>query len=132
MSDESYDERLRTRPSERFSGSVHQFDLEEELQRIRSEDLSEEHLQQGHRQIELHRHGDTTVTLYHFNSDGEIPEHTLENGLVILQVLNGSLQVGLEDENVVLDANQVMTIQDGIAHGLRSNEECQFLLTISR
>ncbi len=137
MSSEDPEERLRTRPSERFAGSVNQFDLEEELKRIRSEDLSEggnseEHLQQGHRQIELHRHGDTTVTLYHFDSDGSIPEHSLEDGLVVLQVLNGSLEVDLEDETVELEEQGMLTIEDGINHALCAAGECQFLLTISR
>lgn len=132
MSSEDPEERLRTRPSERFAGSVNQFDLEEELKRIRSEDLSEEHLQQGHRQIELQRHEGTTVTLYHFDPDGSIPMHSLEDGLVVIQVLNGTLEVSLDDETAQLRENQILTIQDDVNHALRSDDECQFLLTISR
>jgi len=126
------DDRLRSKPSKRFQGILHKFDLDDELERIKSEELSEEHFKQGHRQIELHRDKGTTLTLYHFEADGKIPEHSLDDGLVVIHVLDGKITVRTEDGDVSLEEDDLVTLQSNLAHSLEAEKESHLLLTISR
>jgi quercetin dioxygenase-like cupin family protein len=126
------EERLRVKPSDRFEGDLHKFDLDAELKRIRSEDLSEEHLRQGHRQIELQRDNGTTLSLYHFEPDGTIPEHSLDDGLVIIHVLDGKVTVKTDDGDVSLEGDDLVTLKPDLAHSLEAQQESHLLLTISR
>ncbi len=128
----SEEERLRPKPSKRFEGNLHKFDVEEQLERIRNEDLSEEHLKQGHRQIELQRYQGTTLSLFHFEPGGEIPEHSLEEGLVILHLLEGKVRVNTENGNIVLEVGELLTLKSNLAHSLEAEEESHLLMTISR
>lgn len=126
------DDRPRPKPSKRFEGKLHQFDLDDELERIKSEDLSEEHLKQGHRQIELQRDEGTTLTLYHFEPDGKIPEHSLDDGLVVIHVLDGQITVKTDEGDVSLEADDLVTLKSDLAHSLEAQQESHLLLTISR
>ena len=63
----------RQRPSERFAGSCHAFDLGELLHTLRAEEHAATH---GHRQITIFHRAPVTQLLFAFEPGGELAEHT--------------------------------------------------------
>lgn len=130
----SDEERRREYPGERFAQSVIQQDLSELSRQLDEEELGDGHNEQGHNQIELYRHNNTTVSLFNFEQGAHIADHAVEDGSVMIQVLDGKLCFQTEDADTHLhpEDEQVIILEPGIEHSIQAEKDSRVLLTIMR
>ena len=128
------EDRRRQYPGERFARSVIQQDLDKISRELKQEELGEAHERLGHNQIELYRHGGTTVSLFVFDQGGHLPEHVVEDGAVMIQVLEGTVCFQTEDAETHIHPpeNNVVFLEPGIEHSLQAETEARVILTIMR
>lgn len=128
------EERRREYPGDRFSKRILEQDLDELAEQLHNEELGEGHLEQGHNQIELYRHDGTTVSLFVIDEGAELPEHTVDDGSVMIQVLDGDLELETEDGEEPLSpgANSVVTLGPGVQHKLHAQTASRLIVTIMR
>jgi quercetin dioxygenase-like cupin family protein len=120
-------ERLREHPERRFAELQHPFDLDAEMERLKQESPAGE---EGHRQRTLYKHGSTTVAIFAFDRLTRLPPHRT-NGVVIIQVLKGHLQVTSAAEAHDLHAGQLLTLAPQVEHQVVAYEESEMLLTVN-
>jgi len=70
------------------------------------------------------------VVLVALHADTVIPSHRAE-GPITVQLLEGQLLFSAGSKDVTLAPGQLLTLQPGIAHGLKAKGDCAFLLTIA-
>lgn len=124
MSDQA--KRLREHPEPRFAGDQHVLDLPAEIARLRQESPAGE---EGHRQKTLYKHAGTTLALFLFERLTHLPPHRT-NGIVVVQVLHGSLQLTAGDQVHTLRAGGMLVLAPQIEHQLVAYEESGMLLTV--
>ena len=121
-----FEDRLRTAPSERFSGAEHQIDLIGAAKALRAEP----HLSsQGHRQIALLHHGPVRLILYAFDLGGRLPEHHAP-GWTTMHVLRGTITVVSSLQHYTLQAGQVLALDPGVPHSVEAVTESDMLLGV--
>jgi quercetin dioxygenase-like cupin family protein len=130
----SDDDRRREHPGERFQDSVIQQNLKELSDQLNEEDLGEHHNTRGHNQIELYRKNGTTVSLFQFEQGAHIPEHKVEDGSVMIQVLEGKLCFQTEDAETHLHPQDedVVVLEPDTPHSVQAEKPTRMLLTIMR
>jgi len=126
------DDRLRDKPSDRFSEDVITVDFDEETEQLKKESMGEGHGEQGHDQVELYRSEDDTVSLFLFDEGAEIPSHSVEDGSVIVHVLEGELEFTAGGESRTLSSNQAMFMKPSVEHSVHANAPSRMLLTVLR
>lgn len=119
-------DRLRTPPSERFSGSRHLFSLADALEQLRAEDHPP---RDGHRQVTIFHRAPVTQVLFAFESGGKLEEHSAP-GLVTIHTLEGRLAVSAEGESHELGAGDVLILDPDVPHDVRATERSAMLLTV--
>ncbi len=120
------DERLRTRPSERFSGSEHLFDLNAEAEKLRHEPGGERN---GHRQITLFRRSGISLVLFVFEPDGYLVDHQAD-GFVTVEVLTGEIRMTTPRGEHPMPQGSVLVLEPGIRHDVRAITASHMLLTV--
>lgn len=127
-------DRRREHPGERFAQSVIHQNLDNLTEQLENEDLGAGHGERGHNQIELYRHGGTTVSLFVFEQGGFIDNHSVEDGSVMIQVLDGKLCFQTKDAETHLhpEGNEIVTLEPGIEHSVQAEKPSRMLLTIMR
>ena len=70
------------------------------------------------------------LVLIALHAGAEMPTHTAD-GTISVQVLEGSLRFGTEEETVQLTQGQLVTLYERIPHSVLALEECLFLLTLA-
>lgn len=119
-------ERLRQRPSERFAGSEHLFDLGAEAAKLRAEPGP---VRNGHRQISLFRKGGVTLVLFDFEAGGLLRDHEAD-GYVTVHVLFGAIEMTTSDQRYSMPAGSLLVLQPGVKHDVRAIEASQVLLAV--
>lgn len=119
-------ERLRQHPRDRFVAPQHPYDLDEVATKLRQEF---EAGQSGHRQETLYKRGPTTVALFLFGHLTRLPPHRTQ-GVVVIQVLDGHLQVTAEGQVHDLHAGHLLVLAPGVEHDVVAREESRMLLTV--
>ncbi|HMN41269.1 MAG TPA: AraC family ligand binding domain-containing protein [Phycisphaerales bacterium] len=119
-------ERLRQHPAERFAAPQHHYNLHEVATRLGRE---AEAGQAGHRQETLYKHGATTVALFLFGHLTRLPAHRA-GGVVVIQVLEGHIQVTAEDRAHDLHAGHLLALAPGVEHDVLAREVSRMLLTV--
>lgn len=69
------------------------------------------------------------LVLIALHSGAELPTHTA-NGMISVQVLEGRIKFGTEEELVELQKGQMVALHTGIPHRVLAIEESMFLLTM--
>ncbi len=123
---EDEQERLRQRPSERFAGSEHLFDLDAEAAKLRAEPGG---ARDGHRQISLFRKGGVTLVLFDFEAGGLLRDHAAD-GYVTVHALSGEIEMTTDDRSYSMPAGSVLVLQPGVRHDVRAIEASEVLLTV--
>lgn len=133
MSDDN-NERRREHPGKRFSQSIIHQNLDELTDQLDTEDPGSGHGTHDHNQIELYRHGGTTVSLFVFEQGGYIDDHSVEDGAVMIQVLEGKLCFQTRDAETHLhpEENEMISLEPGIEHSVQAEKPTRMLLTIMR
>lgn len=119
-------ERLRQHPAERFAAPQHQYDLNEVATRLGGEF---EAGQAGHRQETLYKRGPTTMALFLFGHLTRLPAHRTR-GVVIIQVLEGHIQVTADGQAHDLHAGHLLVLAPGVEHDVLAREASRMLLTV--
>lgn len=125
MTDRESD-RLRARPRHRFSGDTRGFDLMRVYQELREEPHE---AVDGHRQIALFKDDSTTVVAFLFEEGSVLPEHRAD-GLAILHVLDGRLEIETPEEHHEIADDGLLVIRPGIPHEVRAQEPSKMILTV--
>lgn len=119
-------QRLRQHPAQRFAAPQHHYDLDEVAAKLKQE---LEAGQAGHRQQTLYKHGPTTVALYLFGHLTRLPPHRAQ-GVVIMHLLEGHVQIKAESEVHDLHAGQLLVLAPGVEHDVVAMLESRMLLTV--
>jgi len=124
MSDQP--DRLRQHPEERFRAPQHLVDLNQVAATLEAEPLAGKRL---HRQETLYRRHPITVALFLFEPGAQLPPHVAE-GVVTVQVLEGQLNMTVENEQRTLSAGQILIMAPGVKHDVRAEQKARMLLTV--
>jgi quercetin dioxygenase-like cupin family protein len=119
-------DRLRTPPTERFSGSKHLFSLSDALAELRAEDHP---ARSGHHQVTLLQRGPVTQVLFSFEPGGHLQEHSA-SGLVTIHALEGRVRVEAEGVDHELPAGSMLILDPDVPHDVRASERSAMLLTV--
>jgi len=120
------EERLRRRPSDRFAGAEHRFDLTAALDALRREPRP---ASKGHRQITLQHHGPVRLVLFAFEAGGSMREHQAP-GWTTIHVLRGALRVRTPGESYTLTTGQLLALDPDVPHDVDATEETDMLLGV--
>ncbi len=124
---QTHDGRMRTPPLERFSPPEEVFDIDVAAAELLAEPGGGQH---GHRQVALFRHGPATLALYCFETKGaKLPDHVVD-GMVIIQVLKGRLNIHTDQADYDLPSGQLLRLAPGVRHDVVASEPSQMLLTV--
>ena len=70
------------------------------------------------------------IVLIALHGGAELPTHTAD-GMISVQVLEGRLRFGTEEESVLLKNGQLVALHKKIPHSVLALEESMFLLTLA-
>ena len=118
--------RLREHPVDRGIGDSQALDIAAALEQLRAEQHPAVH---GHRQVTLFHRAPVTLVLFAFDADGLLPDHVAQ-GLVSIQVIDGSLTVQAAGVDHRLDAQQILLLDPAVAHSVRAGQPSAMLLTV--
>ena len=119
-------ERLREHPEPRFAAPQHAFELQAVAAGLQQELQAGE---EGHRQETLYKHGLTTIAFFVFGHLTRLPPHRT-NGVVIIHVLKGYLQITAEEQVHDLRAGKLLVLAPGVEHNVIAYQESEMLLTV--
>lgn len=71
-----------------------------------------------------------TLALYLFEAGSRLPDHVVD-GVVLIQVLEGRLQVTTEQGTHDLPAGHVLRLSAGVRHDVAAAQPSRMLLTIA-
>lgn len=110
----------------RFTAPQHHINLNARAKELRQDAEASE---TGHQQQTIYKHGNTTVALFLFGHLTHLPPHRA-NGVVLIQVLKGRLQVTAEEQVHDLSAGTLLALAPGIEHNVVAYEQSEMLLTV--
>lgn len=120
-------ERLTASPERSLDAPLLTFDIPALLTQMKQESR----WQTGNRNaITLLKAQRLRVVLVAMHASTVIPLHHAD-GPISVQVVEGCLVFSAGSRDVTLGKGQLLTLQPGIAHGLRAIDECAYLLTIA-
>ena len=122
------EKRSRSRVEQPFASPQQQFDLNSVTARLK-EEFELKAGQGGHRQEAFYKHGPTTLALYLFADLARLPPHRAK-GVVIIQVLDGRIEVSAEAHVHDLHAGQLLVLASGVEHDVIAKEESRVLLIV--
>jgi quercetin dioxygenase-like cupin family protein len=111
-----------------LAGPLLQFDLQEELQRLRQRDSWQR--ETGRSSRTLAKYSDFRILLILMKAKTQMNEHRAE-GRVSIHPLLGTIFVHLPDQKITLQAGQLLVLDRGVLHDVEAVEESAFLLTIA-
>lgn len=123
-----YTEATHNRPSgDRIIDAPFVFaDLDEHIRQLKNEDAWKKNDRNG---ITIYKTDGFTMVLTCLHENAMIENNTVD-GLLILQVLDGSVDITVEiNGKGVLHKNQLMTLHPGIPHSIRAREDSTLLLS---
>ena len=119
-------ERMREHPTARFSGTIHAYNLAEELRILRNESRP---ANGGHRQITMVQRGMVTQVLFSFDAGVALLVHAA-HGLVSIQALEGTMMVLADDHDYKLTPGCMLVLDTDTPHDVRALTESALLLTL--
>jgi quercetin dioxygenase-like cupin family protein len=107
-------------------GPLLKFNLEEEMQQLRSEGR----WQSGHTAKTLAKYPDFRVVLVVMKTGGRLEKHRTE-GRISVHALAGSINFSTAEQSVQISAGQMLTLEREIPHDVEAITDSAFLLTIA-
>ncbi len=111
-----------------LAGRLLHFNLAQELRHLREQDSWQRGT--GRSSKTLAKYPDFRVVLVLMKADSEMKEHHAD-ARISVQILQGKIQVHLPDQSVELNAGELICLEAGIHHDVKSLEESAFLITLS-
>ena len=111
-----------------LAGPLLQFNLSEELQRLRMEESWQRGT--GRSSKTLVKYPDFHVVLVLMRADTRMNEHHVD-GRFSIHALQGRLRVRLPENLIEVSSGELVALDYGITHQVEALEESAFLLTIS-
>jgi quercetin dioxygenase-like cupin family protein len=109
-----------------LSAPLLRFNLEEEMQQLRSEGR----WQSGHTAKTLAKYPDLRVVLVVMKAGGRLEKHRTE-GRISVQALAGTIKFSTGQQSVQISAGQMITLERDIPHDVEAVTDSAFLLTIA-
>lgn len=109
-----------------LEGPLLKFELEEEIQKLRSEGR----WQSGHTARTLAKYPDFRVVLVVMKPGGHLEKHRTE-GRISVHAVAGRINFRTAERSVVLSAGQMLTLERDIAHDVEAVTDSAILLTIA-
>jgi quercetin dioxygenase-like cupin family protein len=116
----------RVRQSSPTSGALLLFDLDDEIQRLKSE----QPWQAEHTANTIVKYPDLRVVLVALRSGGQLQEHRAA-GRISIQSLAGTVRVKVEGNVVDLSAGRLLALDRDVMHQVEALHDSVFLLTIA-
>ncbi len=120
------EDRLRERPSERFAGSEHFFNLVAETEKLRNEPGG---TKKRHRQITLFRGGGMSLVLFDFDAGGGLSDHATD-GFVTVHVLDGESRMTTAGHEYPMPAGSLLVLTPGVKHDIVAVTPSRVLLSV--
>lgn len=120
------EDRLRERPSERFAGSEHLFNLDAEAEKLRGEPGG---TKKGHRQITLFRRGGMSLVLFDFDAGGGLADHATD-GFVTVHILEGEALMKTAGQEYPMPAGSLLVLTPGVEHDIHAVTPSRVLLSV--
>lgn len=108
------------------SGALLLFDLDEEIQRLKSE----QPWQAEHTANTIVKYSDLRVVLVALRAGGQLQEHRAA-GRISIQSLAGTVRVKVHGNVVDLSAGKLLTLDRDVLHQVEALHDSVFLLTIA-
>jgi quercetin dioxygenase-like cupin family protein len=109
-----------------LAGPLLTFDLEREIQQLRSEGR----WQSGHTAKTLAKYPDFRVVLIVMRSGGQLVKHRTE-GRISVHTLSGRIKFRTAEQSTDLSAGQMLTLEHEVQHDVEAAVDSAFLLTIA-
>jgi quercetin dioxygenase-like cupin family protein len=109
-----------------LAGPLLTFDLEREIQQLRSEGR----WQSGHTAKTLAKYPDFRVVLIVMRSGGQLVKHRTE-GRISVHTLSGRIKFRTAEQSTDLSAGQMLTLEREVQHDVEAAVDSAFLLTIA-
>ncbi len=109
-------------------GRLLHFNLAQELRQLREQDSWQRGT--GRSSKTLAKYPDFRIVLVLMKADSEMKEHHAD-ARISVQILKGKIQVHLPDQSFELNAGELICLEAGIHHDVKSLEESAFLITVS-
>jgi quercetin dioxygenase-like cupin family protein len=113
-------------PQEQLAGGWLQFDLQTQIEQLRSEDAYEH----GRHSKILARYPDFRLVLFVIKAGVHIREHT-SAGRISVQAVAGHIRMHVRETLIDLPVGRVLVIDRDIPHDVEAIDEGAFLLTIA-
>jgi quercetin dioxygenase-like cupin family protein len=120
------EERLRERPSDRFAGREHLFNLVTETEKLRNEPGG---TKKRHRQITLFRGGGMSLVLFDFDAGGGLSDHATD-GFVTVHVLDGEARMTTAGHEYPMPAGSLLVLTPGVKHDIVAVTPSRVLLSV--
>ena len=120
------EERLRERPSDRFAGREHLFNLVTETEKLRNEPGG---TKRRHRQITLFRGGGMSLVLFDFDAGGGLSDHATD-GFVTVHVLDGEARMTTAGHEYPMPAGSLLVLTPGVKHDIVAVTPSRVLLSV--
>jgi quercetin dioxygenase-like cupin family protein len=109
-----------------LAGTLLTFDLEREIQQLRSEGR----WQSGHTAKTLAKYPDFRLVLIVMRSGGQLVNHRTE-GRISVHALSGRINFRTAEQSTDLSAGQMLTLEREVQHDVEAAVDSAFLLTIA-
>jgi len=103
-----------------------QIDLPKYIQEIKTE---EPWHKTDRNAISIYKTETLTVVLVALHEGAEMKPHAT-NGILILQLLDGKITFGANEQQVEMSPQQIVTLHENITHNVKAAKESVFLLTV--
>lgn len=103
-----------------------QIDLPKYIQEIKSE---EPWHKTDRNAITIYKTEDLTVVLVALHEGAEMKPHAT-NGILLLQLIEGKITFGANEQQLELAPQQMVTLHEKITHSVKAVQESVFLLTV--
>lgn len=126
--DTKYNDATRNRPegARPIDASLVRIDLQAFAQQIKQEEAWHK---SDHNAITVYKTPGMTLVLIAMHGNTEIPPHNAE-GVMSLQVLDGTVRLNNEEQGTDLKAGQIGTLHRGALYSIFATEESVVLLTM--
>jgi quercetin dioxygenase-like cupin family protein len=124
-----YNDATPQRPGERIiDDSLVLIEIPDFMKRLKEESTWNE---SDRNAITLFKTGGLTIVLIGLHKGAEMPRHTVADGIIHIQVLEGNILFTGDDRSLNVSAGQMLAIHKNMPHSVKAEADSFFLLTLA-